>query len=324
MITPRLCGPAYELGEYAEPVADLLEVTAGPGAAADLISPSAGFVTYHWSEGPVVELMTASTHRTLARCGVPGSAVDVVLLATDSLPAGRVAHRDVAEFLADTGMTGATVITVGLMDCATAMAALGTAASLVRDGTARHVLVVSGDLADLSTGGERVVAGGMAIASDGAASALVSGEAAGLPMLAMAHHAAPEQESGAGTAHQQLTSRVNAYREVFARLTARHPFARASSRVLPSNFARHVMRLYLAEAGFGADRIALEGVGRIAHCQGSDPLITLADHLNDKKEGAPDERPDPDTYVLLGAGIAHLGAVLLGAHPLPETKEGSP
>lgn len=324
MITPRLCAPAYELGEYAEPVAELPELSAAPRTAADLTSPSAGFVTYHWSEGPLVELMAASAARTLARSGVPGSEIDTVLLATDSLPPDRAAHRVVSELLEETGMGRATVITVGLMDCATAMAAVGTAASLVRDGTARHVLVVSGDLADASTGGQRVVAGGVAIASDGAASALVSAEAAGLPVLAMAHHAAPEQESGDGPAQRQLTSRVNAYRELFARLSARHPFLPARTLVLPSNFARHVMRMYLAEAGFTADRMVLEGVGRIAHCQGSDPLINLADRLGDPESAAATEPADPETYVLLGAGIAHLGAVLLGARPLPERKEGSP
>ncbi|MFG2586082.1 beta-ketoacyl-[acyl-carrier-protein] synthase family protein [Streptomyces malaysiensis] len=323
MITPHLCAPAYELGEYAEPVADLPELSAGSQATADLTLPAAGFVTYHWSEGPMVELMTASVRRTLAHSGVPGSEIDIVLLATDSLPPGRAAHRDVSEFLAETGMSGATVITVGLMDCATAMAAVGTAASLVRDDTARHVMVVSGDLAELSTGGPRVVAGGVAIASDGAASALVSAEAAGLPVLAMAHHAAPGQEWGGGSAHQQLTSRMNAYREVFSRLSARHPFRPARTLVLPSNFARHVMRMYLAEAGFTADRIALEGVGRIAHCQGSDPLINLADRWGDTKPTAPEQLTEPETYVLFGSGIAHLGAVLLGARPLPESKEGS-
>lgn len=311
MIVPRLCGPAYELGEYADPVTDLPELSTS--AAAGLTSAAAGFVTYHWSEGQLVELMTAAVRRTLAASGVPGGDVDMVLLATDSLPGDRTAQRDVGEFLAETGMTGATVVTLGLMDCATAMTALGTAASLVRDGTARHVMVVTGDLADLSIGGERIVAGGVAVASDGAASVLVSAAAPGLPVLAMAHHATPERELTSGADHQQLTSRLTAYRELFARLSAQVPVTAERTLILPSNFARYVMRMYLAEAGFPADRVDLDGVGSFAHCQGSDPLINLANHMADAEARGGSA---PERYVLLGAGIAHLAAVLVDATPV--------
>ncbi|QKV91488.1 acyl carrier protein [Streptomyces sp. NA02950] len=328
MITPRLCGPAYELGEYADPVSELPELRAAPRIAADLTSPAAGFVSYRWSEAPVAELMTAAVQRTLAASGVPGGDIDMVLLATDSLPGGRAAHRDVAELLQETGMSRATVSTLGLMDCATAMAAVGTAASLVRDGTARQVMVVSGDLAELSTGGQRVVAGGAAIASDGAASALVSADAPGRPVLAMAHHADPEQEWGGGPPQRQLAARIQAYRELFGRLAARHPVDPAGSLVLPSHFARHVMRMYLADVGFPADRIVLEGVGRLAHCQGSDPLITLADLPAEPKpsgtgQAAAGRAVDPERLVLLGAGISHVAAVLLDARPLPRLEGGS-
>jgi 3-oxoacyl-[acyl-carrier-protein] synthase-3 len=304
MIVPRLCGPAYELGEYADPVTDL------PDLPAALTSPAAGFVTYHWSEGQLVELMTAAVRRTLAASGVPGGDVDMVLLATDSLPGNRTAQRDVGEFLAETGMSGATVVTLGLMDCATAMTALGTAASFVRDGTARHVMVVTGDLADLSIGGERIVAGGVAVASDGAASVLVSADAPGLPVLAMAHHATPEHELTSGSTQQQLATRLAAYRELFARLSAQVPVKPEQTVILPSNFARYVMRMYLAEAGFPAERVDSDGVGRFAHCQGSDPLINLANRMTTAE---PDDAPQ--RYVLLGAGIAHLAAVLVDANP---------
>ena len=318
MITPRLCAPAYELGEYAEPVAGLPELRAAGAGATTLRD----FDTYHWSEAPVVELMATAVHRTLAESGVPAGRIDLVLLATESLPPGRAGHREVGELLEATGLAGATVTSVGLMDCAAAMAAVGTAASLVRDGTARDVLVVSGDLADLSTGGERIVAGGAAIASDGAAAVLVSATAAGLPVVAMAHHSDPELLRLDGPASQQLRSRVGAYRELFTRLAARHPVRPAQVSVLPSNFAPDVMRMYLSGIGFGAERINLGNVPRVAHCQGSDPLINLADHLAEARSGTPAGSGD-EVLMLLGAGVSHLAAVLLGASPLPSAEEGS-
>ncbi|MFI0977559.1 acyl carrier protein [Streptomyces sp. NPDC021093] len=318
MITARLSAPAYELGEYADPVTELPELLADPRAAAELTAPAAGFDTYRWSDAPVGELMAAAAQRTLGEAGVPGDEVDLVLLATDSLPPGRSAHRDVAELLAEAGLTRATASTLSLMDCATAMAAVGTAASLVRDGSARHVLVVSGDLADRATGGERIVAGGAAIASDAAATALVSATAAGLPVLGMAHHTAPEPVRE-DSPRRQLASRIAAHRELFARLADRHPFKPEEVRaVLPSNFARNVLEIYLSDVGYGGARLALGNVGRIAHCLGSDPLINLADRLAEAKTGGPaQEDRAEDRLILLGAGISHLAAVLLGARPLP-------
>ncbi|MGG2461427.1 acyl carrier protein [Streptomyces sp. RGM 3693] len=325
MITARLCAPAYELGEYAAPVAELPELQADPKTAAELTSPAAGFDTYRWSDAPVAELMAAAVQRTLGEAGVPGDEVDLVLLATDSLPAGRAGHREVAELLAETGLTRATASTLGLMDCATAMAALGTAASLVRDGSARQVLVVSGDLADHATGGERVVAGGVAIASDAAAAALVSATAAGLPVLGMAHHTSPVTRTGGG-ARQELTAKITAHRELFARLAARHPHRPEDVRaVLPSNFARMVLEIYLSDVGYGGEKLALGDVGRIAHCLGSDPLINLTDRLAETSTAGTRTAPGTDDghLVLLGAGVSHLAAVLLGAQPLPHASEGA-
>ncbi|MFJ5223172.1 acyl carrier protein [Streptomyces sp. NPDC088400] len=324
MITARLCAPAYELGEYTDPVAELPELLADPAIAAELTSPAAGFDTYRWSDAPVVELMAVAVQRTLGDAGVTGDEVDLVLLATDSLPRDRSVHRDVAELLTEAGLTRATASTLGLMDCATAMAAVGTAASLVRDGSARHVLVVSGDLADHATGGERVVAGGAAIASDAAAAALVSATAAGLPVLGMAHHTSSGIGNGGG-ARRELASRVAAHRELFARLAAHHPFRSEDVHaVLPSNFARNVLEIYLSDVGYGGDRLALGNVGRIAHCLGSDPLINLADRLAEAKSAGTSTADAADGHlVLLGAGISHLAAVLLGARALPEVPEGA-
>ncbi|MHC0429689.1 acyl carrier protein [Streptomyces sp. O3] len=321
MITARLCAPAYELGEFAEPVTELPELLADPQAAAELTAPDAGFHTYHWSDAPVTELMAHAVRGTLAESGVPASEIDMVLLATDSLPGDRSAHRDVAELLEETGISRATAVTTGLMDCATAMVAVGTAASYVRDGSARQVLVLSGDLAAQATGGQRIVAGGAAIASDAAASVLVSATASGLPVLGMAHHSDARLHQAAAP-QQQLLSRVAAHRELFTRLAARRRDEGGVGdvrAVLPSNFAGNVLELYLSDVRLGGDRLFRGNVGRIAHCLGSDPLINLADRLAERKH----TEPEDGTLALFGAGVSHLAAVLLGAAPLPARTEAA-
>ncbi|MDN5929531.1 MAG: hypothetical protein L0I24_00435 [Pseudonocardia sp.] len=303
-VTPRLCGLAYELGEYAEPVAELPELLADAGAAAALTAPASGFRTYHWSDVAVTELMMPAARRTLLAAELSPSDVDLVVLATDSLPRTRAAHAVVAELLQELGLSAATAVTLGLMDCATAMMAVGTAASYVRDGTARQVLVLSGDVADEATGGQRIVAGGAAIASDAAASVLVSCDRPGLPVLAMAQQMSPQLHASLAP-QRQLFARIEAHQVLFNRLQARCGVSLAAiTRVLPSNFARNVQRMYLSEVGFTDEQLELSNVGRIAHCLGSDPLISLADQLTGGADG-----PDGPT-VLLGSGITHLAAVL--------------
>lgn len=137
----------------------------------------------------------------------------------------------------------------------------------------------------------------------------------------MAHHSAPELNLGGGP-QQQLLSRITAHRALFARLGDRTGTGLGTVRsVLPSNFARNVLKLYLSEVGLG-DRLSLGNVGRIAHCLGSDPLINLADRLAQEKD-APGGAAGDDSFVLFGAGVSHLAAVLLGAEPLPQWAEGA-
>ncbi|GAA3302769.1 hypothetical protein GCM10020218_098980 [Dactylosporangium vinaceum] len=298
----RLCAPAYELGEYADKVADLPEVAATePGAG--LLAPAAGFETYHWTDCGVADLLVPAARRALLAAELDPAEVDLVVLATDSLPRDRTAPALVAELLGELGLSRATALTIGLLDCATAMVALGTAASYVRDGTARQVLVLSGDVAEQATGGRRVVAGGAAIASDAAAGVVISADRPGRAILGLASHTATALVVGEPPPQVQLAARVHGHRALFDRLLAGRGLRPAAvGTVLPSNFARNVQRIYLSEAGFTDAQLALDNVARIGHCLGSDPLINLVDQ-------PPGDRP----AVLLGSGVAHLAAVLIAA-----------
>jgi 3-oxoacyl-[acyl-carrier-protein] synthase III len=89
--------------------------------------------------------------------------------------------------------------------------------------------------------------------------------------------------------------------------------------VLASNFARNVMNAYLSDVGYGGELLDSSNVGRVGHCLGSDPLVNLADRL----AAAPAPAAGDDGHlVLLGAGIAHLAALLLGGRALPADPEG--
>ncbi len=140
----------------------------------------------------------------------------------------------------------------------------------------------------------------------------MSATARGWPVLGTAHHHAPELAGDGVPPRRQLAVRVSAYRELFGRL-AKGNAVRPDEvgAVLPSNLARNVMGAYLADLGYGPDRIAMDNVGRTGHCLGSDPLITLADR--------PESGGGP--LVLLGAGISHLAATVVAGSTIPAVEE---
>lgn len=294
---------AYELGEYESPAEQLDEFAQDPDLAAALLSPDAGFAVYRHTDASALQLALPAAQRTLSLAGLDPSDVDAVVVASDC-PLGK---RDVAEFAAELGTSSACMFNMGLLDCATAMAALMLAASLVRDGTFRHVLVVSVDLVDVVSPASRILAGGAAVGSDAASTALVAARGP-LRITAAAQHRSPELARSTTTTQGQLIARIHAHRELFARLAKaddRPP--ETAARLFPSNFSRRVLRMYLPDVGFSEQQIHFDGIGRIGHCLGSDPLINLADHLRSA------ELKPGDGFVLLGSGIAHLGAVALRA-----------
>ncbi len=301
-------GLAWELGEFSGKVSELdeFEQWAEAGSAA-VPAFGGGFQTYHWSESDPLVLAAPAAERTLRTAGLAPADVDCVVIASDSLHAGPVGHRDIAEFLDSLGIGAVAALTIGMLDCATPIAALQIAASLVRDGTHREILVVCVDLTERVSPGSRVVAGGAAIASDAAATVLVSstpggGDEPAFEVLATALHSAPSLRSGT-VAQVSLRTRIRAHRELFERLWGPAGYGPADvMRVFSSNLAPEVLGPYLADVGL-AGRVHTADIPAIAHCLGGDPIIGLAGH-----RAARGER-----VLLFGSGISHLGAALLRA-----------
>ncbi|MFD7661159.1 acyl carrier protein [Streptomyces sp. NPDC059788] len=293
-------GCAAELGPIRKKVAELPEYAAAPPA------PGTGFAEYREAEGGILELLGPALRGALDASGTDPAAVDTVLLATESLPADGPDRHAVTGLLSGLGLRRAYPLMLGLADCSTALAALDVAASLVRSGASRTVLVACGDLVRTVLPDGRVVLGGTAVAADGAAAAVVSGRRHGWEMLAGARRIAHEALEP-GPPARRMRARLAMYQEVFADLwqaTGLAPRDLGTGAVLPSNLARDTLRMFLGEAGFADGQLYLDNVPRIAHCLGSDPLINLADRTAAGGAG-------PSPVVLLGSSAAHVAAVLL-------------
>ncbi|KPI10580.1 3-Oxoacyl-(acyl-carrier-protein (ACP)) synthase III [Actinobacteria bacterium OK074] len=309
-----LVGCSYELGARSLPVASLFEGTASAGTADAGPAPGTGFAYYREATGDLFDLWRPAMERALKASGTAPEDVDTVLFSTESLPRGESAHRAVAELMDGLGMRNAYPVTTGFADCSTATAAVGMAAALVRSGGSRTAMVVSGDLVRTVLPEGRVILGGSAIASDGAAAAVVSREPLGRQILGTARHMAWDLV-GPGAEHRgQLRAQLAAYRRLFEDLWERTGCtARDVAAVLPSNLAAGTTRIFLGDVGFSAGQIFQDNVSRIAHCLGSDPLINLVDHrAAASAPAAGADGPAPGSpVVLLGASAAHLAAVLL-------------
>ncbi|MFF2807174.1 acyl carrier protein [Streptomyces sp. NPDC058000] len=277
-----------------------------PEYAAEPPRPGAAFDEYRVARGGVLDLLRPALTDALAAAGTPPAAVDTVLFATESLPRGEASQTAVAQLLGDLGMPNAYPVTLGFADCSTATAALTMAAAMVSSGAARTVAVASGDLVGTVRSGSRVLLGGSAVASDGAAAAVVSGRRHGWEILGGAQQVSYDLV-GPALAAQRLKAQLTAYQDLFGDLwstTGLTPHEVAA--VLPSNLAADTLRIFLGEAGFAPGQLYQDNVGRIAHCLGSDPLINLTDRT---KSGT--ARSAYPAVVLLGSSAAHLAAVLL-------------
>jgi 3-oxoacyl-[acyl-carrier-protein] synthase-3 len=298
---------AYHLGR-PRLVEELPEIAESPPLRRVLTTEAAGLKYFMDSDESVCAMATRAARQTLDATDIAPADIDVVVIASDSTNNSRAQFRELAGFLGELGLERAYPFNVSLCDCANLIAGIAVAHGLVASGEARNALVVAVDLARLVQPQTRVIGSGLAVASDGAASALVSSVTAegfaieSVAQLTSRSLMAPEVEDPS-----QLTARVGLHRDLFEKLFAGKVRAGDVTQVFPSNFTRPVLRVFLADSGFTQEQLYLRNVGRIGHCLSCDSLINLRDYM----QQTPVERDQ--AFVLLGSGVSQLGAVLLRA-----------
>jgi 3-oxoacyl-[acyl-carrier-protein] synthase III len=255
------------------------------------------------------ELGTRVAARTLSEAGIAPSEIDLVLYATDHLTTEQLYGRpEMNHLLSDLGLSTASALGIALGGCANFGSAIQVAASLIRTGEARNVLLLI--VEKLHGPGSRLMDLGMSVLSDAAVACVISARPGAYEVLRVGRSSAP--------AVDQISLERNS-REFFAATAqgvkravddALAPFGMGRgdvARLFTNNYVTHIQKAFVQHAGFKLEQCFLDNVVRFAHAFSADTLINLADS----------ERARPmvsgERVLLLGTAPSTWAAVLLEA-----------
>lgn len=290
-----LKGISYEL-EEPRPLQQLDEARQSPDLLANL--KAVGVEAYSASQQSPGGLAAACASRTLWKSKTDPGAVDLLLYATSTFCAPRFYGRDIQTLITGLGLEKAYPVGVTLSECANFVVALSLAADALRLGRCRNALVVTTD--KVKQGASRIVPPEVSVASDCAASVLVTREGTG-PWELLATERFMIPLAGDGAAHedfgQYLKMIARGVREITARtLAAVERKAEDFSWLITNNYNQSVSRLFASQSGFEPDRVYTANIARYGHGFSADNLINLSDCTGE-------EPPEPgDLYFLLASG----------------------
>ncbi|HEV7876819.1 hypothetical protein [Bradyrhizobium sp.] len=293
-----LHGCRYVIGEDERPVADIANfsdflVQNQMIDDADLW----GWDRYRLTRRSAIELGAEAAQRTLAAFGSRRHEVDAAILCGTRFPSDVDGHADVVgRFLQSLDLRETIPYGVSLNRCATLMAGLSLAESLVVSGKHRAILLTACDTSD-----NEPRLRPFATFSDGAASCVITRDISGefeLITTAAAVDAAAMRPNGEISA--ALARRVNADLESRSGV----PIDRIK-RLTHNNLFKPIVMIKEQQAGFRKDQLFMDNIGRIGHVFASDPLINLIDLLG---SGALDK----NDLVAMGSSVsgARFGALL--------------
>ena len=279
----KLAAIHYELGKI-EPTSALL-VDGVPMAAVDELV-NRGVRGYSVFECSPADALRRCIARTLADAQLDATAVDVVVVATESFErlfstnsdcSFRNARSRAFDLFYDAGLSRAAVTCVTFGGCTNVLQALVTAKALVEGGTASQALVVAGEV--FAGGIARMMSDAVSVAGDGVASCIVS------------------NQTKHGSAFSIDTVKVEPYRGfqrtgevaklllgMFRAITtaASRCYAAAGTGpgeyqwVIVGDYNRTTSETFARLLGFQPEKVRLERVGTVGHIP-FDTLIHLAD-----------------------------------------------
>lgn len=237
---------------------------------------AAGFVRFLSAAKAPLEMARAAAAGTLEQASCAASSVDLLLLCSDSFGDQREAgnNRLVHELADQLGAPPAFPIGINQSTCANVSSALRVARALILAGEVDTVLLVSADRCD---NGRRVMDGGSAVLSDGAASCLVRRSdrgGGGYRILGFGQQAV----SGAGGIAPGMADKVSGFNLAVRSLLHKTGWQpRDIDWVVPSNFNVALLELYSQVSETNFQRYFLQNLAQKAHVFASDILINLRD-----------------------------------------------
>jgi 3-oxoacyl-[acyl-carrier-protein] synthase III len=297
----------YELGELVS-LDGLAELKKQEGLVETL--NALGLESYALSDRSAAELALTAASRTLRRASVMPRDIDVLVYATSSLSDQYALREGIANLVLEIGLQHAYPMGVFLSGCANFHSALRIARSLVRSGDAAHVLLVTTD--KVPDGVSRMVPPNVSVASDGAASCIVSASSdLEFEVMSVCQHVAPDLVR---QCNFDASANFTAYLQGFAaglKRTQEATLAAAElepekiSKLVLNNYNLSIVRLFRSQLGIPIERMYLRNIARFAHAIASDNLINLSDHV------AAEGTLEHEHSLLLSAGPVMWGGAVL-------------
>ncbi|WP_018348396.1 hypothetical protein [Longispora albida] len=220
-----------------------------------------------------IELGAASARKTMS--GLGDKTVDAVVYCTDTAPDKSVT-ADAWDLLLALDLPTTPVTVVGGSGCGNLGPGLRLARSLLSEGEAETVLLVT---ADRVKAGTRYLGNGQTVLSDGAASCLVSSwkPASGFHLLGLAS----SSRLDIGTAKLRpilvAKSTAEAVRSAIERSIRPMSLSRDDfQHLLPGYYGRSPQAFLAMSAGFPLDKIYCPMLPDVGHCFSADVLLSLA------------------------------------------------
>jgi 3-oxoacyl-[acyl-carrier-protein] synthase-3 len=268
---------------------------------------SIGLAAYSASRQSPAEMAAAAAQRTLWKAKVKPGDVDLLVYASSSFSESRYYGRDIDRLLSRLKLDRAFPIGVTLSECSNLVAALEVAATLVRAGRCRHALLITTD--KVADGASRIVAPEVGVASDSAASILVTNEQGGLfELLAVERHVLPlrYEQHRHENVEQYLHLSAQGVGEVCAKtMTAAGKTPADFTWLISNNFNTSISKLVAMQSGIPAQQTYSANISRFGHSFAADNLINLADCLSAHPPAS------GDLYMLLSSGPHTWGGAVL-------------
>jgi 3-oxoacyl-[acyl-carrier-protein] synthase-3 len=270
-----LAAPAYQLGEFSEPVDSLPDLASRAAQLSMSMLPKLwGWGDYRRTALDLADLAIGTGLATLASGKLDPGSVDGLILCSTRFDGGAEVHGEfVQRIVAGLGLGNVSFYGLTLHRCANLVVALDLANTMVRAGRHRRMLVITTDR--VPPGASRVES--FAIFSDGAASCLVTDEpVAGtcFDLLGCASRSTLDRLGYGGEISADLAVAVNR-----GLLGERTPAVAELAALMHTNLVIPVVSMKERQAGFTVDQLYLDNIYRFGHCFAADPLINLVDRV---------------------------------------------
>jgi 3-oxoacyl-[acyl-carrier-protein] synthase III len=300
-----LKGLAYTLGD-AHDIGELEELRTDPDTLEML--RELGLKSYRKHASTPVEMAGLALRQTLDSAALDGQTIDALIYATNSFWDPEFYRKgEISRLLSRLGVSQAYPLGLFFSECANLQTALRVAASLIRAGECKRVLVVATDkTAESET---RLVPPSISVKSDAAASCLVSAEVPGdFEVVFTGQHF--NAEAGKIDPHRQVMYYMQSMIEG---LSITWEKVRAFTDVKPEDFRQlisnnynlSVIRTICELLQFEPGQLYTKNIARLAHAIAADNLVNLLDYSKEEKINA------GELIMLLGTGPAMWGATVL-------------